>query len=104
MSKRTYYQEVMEGLKEILKSRRLSYKDAATVLKLSESSVKRLFNARDGQLSKIEALCEWLGIQLSDITGLIEENQEDTYITNPEQERAFLKNPGALQFFVELKE
>jgi|GEM_PF-2590231 len=104
MSKRTYYQEVMEGLKDILKTRRLSYKDAATALKLSESSVKRLFNALDGSFSKIESLCEWLEIQFSDLTDLIEETQDDTYITTPEQEKAFLKFPGALQFFVELKE
>lgn len=104
MGKRTYYQDVMEGLKEILKKRRLSYKDVATAINLSESSVKRLFNAKDGQLGKIESLCEWLEIQFSDLSDLIEEAQDDTYITNPEQENAFLKTPGALQFFVELKE
>lgn len=98
------YQEMMEALKKILKSRKLGYAEAAEVLGLSESSVKRLFNAHDGHMSKVEALCDWLEVTVSDVLALTEKDQEEDYILRPNQEAFFLEYPGALQFYLEIVE
>ncbi len=94
----------MKALKTVLKRRKISYKEAALVLDLSESSVKRLFNAQDGQFSKVEILCNWLGVSISDLMSIHENNNEDKYILNSKQESLFMKYPGAFQFYIELIE
>jgi DNA-binding Xre family transcriptional regulator/DNA-binding PadR family transcriptional regulator len=102
LAKRTTYQELMTGIKVLLKKRALTYKDVAKELSLSESSVKRLFSSTDGQLSKIENICDWLEVSFSDLLALTQEDQKKVYILNEKQEDLFLKYPGALQFYLEL--
>ncbi len=104
MAKRTIYQDLMDGLKSVLKRRKVSYIEVASVLNLSESSVKRLFNAKDGQFSKVEALCEWLGITIADLISIHENKNEETYTLTSKQEALFMKYPGAFQFYIELIE
>ncbi len=104
MAKRTIYQDVMAGLKSVLKRRKISYKEVADILELSESSVKRLFNAKDGQFSKVETLCEWLGITIADVISIHDNKNEETYTLTPKQEALFMKYPGAFQFYIELIE
>ncbi len=104
MAKRTTYQEMTEGLKTILKRRKISYKEVADHLGLAESSIKRLLNANDGQFSKIEKLCEWLGLSFSDLLEIHENKNEQSYILTTEQEALFKRYPGALQFYLELTE
>ncbi len=104
MSRRTIYQDIMDGLKKILKGRKLNYSQAARALDLSESSVKRLFNAKDGHLSKVESLCDWLDVDISDVLALNDKDQMEDYVLSSQQEAFFLEYPGALQFYLEIVE
>jgi DNA-binding Xre family transcriptional regulator len=105
LAKKTTYQELMEGLKKVLKDRSLTYKKVAEYLQISEASVKRIFTAEDGSLGRIQQLCEWLEIKFEDLVVLsLEDDTDETYVLSQKQENYFLKNPGALQVFVELYE
>ena len=86
MAKRTMYQDLMAGLKSVLKRRKISYQEVAKILELSESSVKRLFNARDGQFSKVESLCDWLGISMADVISAHENRNEEVHTLTSQQE------------------
>lgn len=95
----------MEGLKKVLKMRGHTYEDVSNALDLSESSVKRIFTAKDGNLGRIQDLCDWLEIRFEDLVTLsVETEREENYVMTQPQESFFLKNPSALQFFVELYE
>lgn len=105
MAKKTTYEELMAGMKRVLKDRKRTYKNVADHLEISEASVKRIFNSKDGSLGKIQNLCDWLDIKFEDLVSLsLEDNSDDPYILTQGQEAFFLKNPGALQVFIELYE
>lgn len=54
-------------LKRLIKQSGKTYADAAAVLQLSEQSVKRLFMHSDLSLERIERICDWLRMSLSDV-------------------------------------
>jgi DNA-binding Xre family transcriptional regulator len=55
---------LIESLKRELKARSITYADLAPVLELSEASVKRMFSKEDFTLKRLDAVCEFAGIEL----------------------------------------
>jgi transcriptional regulator with XRE-family HTH domain len=100
----TDYQQLMLALKKVLKGKGKTYADAANVLGLSESSVKRIFSAKDGPVGKIEGLCDWLGVSFKDLSDLAFEDSQEDYVLTSEQEEVFLKYPHLFLFFAEIVE
>lgn len=78
--------------------------DLATTLEMSESSVKRMMSAADGQFSKIEAICEAAGIELADLMSLAIQNQTDVVLLTEEQDEFFAKKTEYFYFFHLLQE
>ena len=58
---------LIDVLKRELKARGLTYADVAAHIGLSEASVKRMFSTRDFMLSRLDEICEFSGIELSDL-------------------------------------
>ncbi len=58
---------LIQALKQSLKSQNITYKDLAIHLDLSESSVKRMFANGQLSLERIDAICECIGIEISDL-------------------------------------
>lgn len=88
--------QLIAVLKRVLRSRGLTYAKVAKHLGLSEASVKRIFHLGDLSLSRLEAICELAGIQLSDLAeGLADLEPLVSELTR-EQERELLKNPRLL--------
>jgi transcriptional regulator with XRE-family HTH domain len=58
---------LIQALKQLLKSQNLTYQAVAKHLDLSEVSVKRLFTNNQLSLGRIDAICEMLGIEISDL-------------------------------------
>lgn len=54
-------------LKQALKSHGLTYVDVAETLNLSEASVKRLFAQSDLSLTRLDLICQRMGIEISDL-------------------------------------
>ena len=84
------------ALKQFMRDRKKTYADAAKVLGLSEASIKRLFSTAGLSLQRMEALCNWMGIDIKEV--VLEADQQRSFITQlkPEQERALVKNPRLL--------
>ncbi len=60
-------QGVFPRLKQILKSRNLSYAELAQRLNLSEISIKRIFASGDCKLSRLKAICRALDLDLHNL-------------------------------------
>lgn len=58
---------LVQALKQLLKSQNMTYKMVAKQLHLSEASIKRTFANNQLSLERIDALCEILGIEISDL-------------------------------------
>lgn len=90
-------------LKKLLKSRGVTYADLATTLKLSESGVKKILNADDGSLNRIEEIAHALGLGLSDVVNAVEADApiESVHFTL-KQEEFFVENLDYFHFFWKL--
>ena len=60
------------ALKRLIRSRGKTYADAALVLELSETSIKRLFARAELSVDRLERLCDWLGVDIADVVKLSE--------------------------------
>lgn len=58
---------IHEALKRQMRSSGRTYAQAAHVLKLSEASVKRLFSRAELSIERLEVLCNWLEVEVSEV-------------------------------------
>jgi transcriptional regulator with XRE-family HTH domain len=58
---------VFEGLKMHLKARGMTYADVARGLRISEPTVKRIFAQRNCDLKRLQALCEFIQVDLAEL-------------------------------------
>ncbi|AZZ91460.1 helix-turn-helix domain-containing protein [Hahella sp. KA22] len=79
--------ELIAVLKTALKAKGFTYRDLAETLGVSEQSVKRLFRDQDCSLSRLEKICEAIGVSLLDLVLVARNRQEPLTRITPEQER-----------------
>lgn len=96
------FQEVAALLKVLLKQRGLSYRDLAVHLRLSESSVKKMFIAEDCSLERLGDICTLLGTTLTDVLISLQEAPVQVHRHSPEQEKFLVENPRALNVYFKL--
>lgn len=97
--------QFLTALKRALKNKQWNYKQVADVLKVSESSVKRLLSNKKISLDRIEKVCEATGISFADVCKLAEWQDEDPYLVlSFEQEKILADNPRLLHYFTLLTE
>lgn len=83
---------LLDSLKAEMRRQGHTYADAAGVLELSEASVKRLFSERNFSLDRLERLCQWLGMEISDLVQLMESRQKQISQLTDEQERELVSD------------
>ena len=83
-------------LKQLLRRKGLSYKDAAQALGLSEISIKRIFSNKDVSLSRLEKLCEFADTDLMQLVQLSENSMEQLTQLSVEQERQIIEDQRLL--------
>lgn len=93
------YEFLSEGLRNVLKTRNITYKDIALKLDMSESGVKKMLTASDIGYNKLSSILELLGLKLEDLTSLAPKPYRKL---SEEQEKFFLKNPKHFNFFIQL--
>jgi DNA-binding Xre family transcriptional regulator len=87
---------LIDTLKKALKQHGLTYADLAQHLELSEASVKRMFSTRNFTLRRLDAICQIMRLEISDLLRLLEESkQRITHLTEG-QERELVSNPKLL--------
>lgn len=88
--------QVAQTLKQLLRQQKLTYKDVASYLNLSEANVKRVFATQNFSLQRLEQICELLNIELTDLFALTEKQQEQLSELNLEQEQQLVDDPKLL--------
>lgn len=71
MAQRT---QLVETLKTALKAHGKTYADVAAYLKLSETSIKRLFSERNFSLQRLDEICRMMNMEISDLVQLMNES------------------------------
>ena len=64
--------KLVQVLKKQLRTEGITYKQLATLLELSESSIKHMFSNNSISLSRLDLICEKLNIELSDLALMAE--------------------------------
>lgn len=77
---------IIASLKLALKQQGKTYADVAKVLNLSEPSVKRLFASEAFSLARLDAVCQMLGIEISDLVQQMQASQQHLKQLTEQQE------------------
>lgn len=87
---------LFDALKMHLKARGLTYADVAKALKVSEATVKRTFATKNCDLSRIDALCELVQVDMVELArGMPRENRLINRLTLA-QEEELMSDPALL--------
>lgn len=89
MSKR---KEIIDILKKSLKQADLTYADVAQHLSLSETSIKRNFAQLNFSLQRLEAICELLGLDFTDLVRMADERRKRISMLTLEQEEELVED------------
>lgn len=83
---------LIDALKLSLKAHGKTYRDVGKVLNLSEASVKRLFAKRDFDLNRLEMVCGYMGMEISDLVQVMHEQRGQLQQLTAEAEEEIASN------------
>ena len=78
---------ITNTLKALLKQHKITYKELAKQLDMSEANVKRVFSTQTFTLERLEQVCHVMNINLSDLFLLAEKQQDQLTELTEEQEQ-----------------
>ena len=84
---------MIAALKQVLKSRNVTYADIARRLAMSEASIKRVFAKQTFTLNRLDRICGILGIAITDLAKMVEHETERVTQLTLEQEREIVADP-----------
>lgn len=94
------YKSLSEGLRNVLNTRGITYKEVAQHLNMSESGVKKMLTGEDIGYNKLTMILAMLDLRLEDLINV----SPKTYAKlTSEQENFFEKNPKHYNFFIQLQ-
>jgi len=86
-------QALIAALKQVLKSRNVTYAEIARRLAMSEASIKRVFAKQTFTLDRLDKICGILGIAITDLAKMVEHEAERVTQLTLEQEREIVADP-----------
>lgn len=86
-------QALIGALKQVLKSRSVTYAEVARRLGMSEASVKRVFAKQRFTLDRLDRICGVLGIEITDLAKMVEHEAELVNQLTIQQEREIVGDP-----------
>lgn len=89
-------QLLVAALKRHLKAREITYPGLARGLGLSLPTIKRMFSGRALTLQRLDAVCEFLGIDLADLTAQARTSDSLPHRLDRAQEKALAEDPQLL--------
>ena len=87
---------LVDTLKKGLRQRGITYADVARALRLSESSIKRLFAQKALSLARVEQICRLLNLELTDLLELMQAAEPRIAQLTEAQEQGLVKDPKLL--------
>ena len=97
-----FAKELIDTLKKELRHNHITYVDIGRVLDLSESSIKRLFSDGDMSLSRLEKICEVIGIDISQLADKANEARRHVLELSYEKEKELVNDVKLLMIGVHL--
>lgn len=88
--------QISDTLKQLLRQNKLTYKQVALKLDMSEANIKRIFSNNSFTLDRIEQICNLMELSLSDLFLLIDRQQERLNQLTEEQEQELVSDPKLL--------
>lgn len=88
--------DLLSALKAELRARGMTYADVATHLGLSESSIKRSFAAANFPLQRLDAICQMIGVDFTDLLQRMASARRRTDMLTEEQEREVVQDERLL--------
>ena len=88
----TQTNQLVETLKQELRKQRITYRQVAEALGLSEASVKRMFAGRFFTLERLEKICELMNMGFEDLVQQMARNVELTTELSLEQEKELISD------------
>lgn len=76
---------IIKALKKTLKVHGKRYSDIAKALDLSEASVKRLFSDEQFSLKRLDQICNFLGIEITDLLASMRDDQQIQCLTEEQE-------------------
>lgn len=86
---------IIKALKKCIKMKGSTYADVAKALELSEASVKRLFSEESFSLKRLDQVCDFLGMEFSDLVEIARQSSQMRCLTI-EQEKEIVSNIALL--------
>lgn len=96
------YKNISNELKKLLKARKITYKELASKLELSEANIKKILNAEDVSFNRVVKILSLCGVSVEDFFSTLRESKPQTVKLNSEQEDFFINNPNYYNFFYQL--
>jgi transcriptional regulator with XRE-family HTH domain len=90
---------LLEGLKSILRRRGVSYAELARQLKVSESTVKRMFSRGSLTVGRLEHICTLIDVDFFELAKECKGREAQRDSLSSEQERALADDPVLLAVF-----
>lgn len=94
--------ELIDTLKKELRQNHITYVDIGRLLALSESSIKRLFGEGDMSLSRLEIICDLIGIDILQLAEKACESRRHVLELSYEKEKELVDNELLLMIAVHL--
>ncbi len=94
--------ELAHLLKKNLKSQKMTYRELAKKIGLSESGLKKIFAADDTSFNRLVQIAGALGLQISDLLNELDQTQMRKVQFSEKQQDFFLKNLDCFSFFMKL--
>ncbi|OWY28600.1 helix-turn-helix domain-containing protein [Herbaspirillum robiniae] len=86
-------ESLVNALKNVLKARGITYAQLSKGLSLSEASIKRVFAERSFTLERLDQICTFLGMQISDLARMISSEEPVPTRLTVEQEKKLVADP-----------
>ena len=96
-------QAVVDTLKQALKASSLTYADVARGLDMSEANIKRMFASRRFSLDRLEAICDLMHMDLTDLFQLVDKSRQRISQLLEEQERELVADVKLLLVAVSVR-
>jgi len=91
---------MLEALKKYLKAKGMTYHQLATLMGLSETSIKCLFSQQNLSLKRLEEICKILDLELYDLALMArQQSRNAANVLSMDQEKALADDPKLMALF-----
>src|SRR5690242_19579297 len=87
---------IVQSIRSVLRQRRMTYRDLAVAVGVSEPTVKRDLSRGDFSLSRLDRICDALDLSLSDLAQVPATGSTLLTQLSERQERALVRDPRLL--------